>query len=159
MVYMKKIIGIVFALFMTFSAFAQSNKMITEMLNAEEFTYGQAVYLSAVFQGLIHDDDSPERALEALTTKGQITEVQNLKEPVSLQDLAFIYSKMWNVQGGLMFRITGGSPRYAFKQMKADGIIANRADPSKKLSGTEALSMFTSCSAKYKTEKMFTDNF
>lgn len=155
---MKKIIGIVLALFTTFSAFAQSNKMVTEIINTEEFTYGQAYYLSAVFQGLIHDDDSPERAAEALVSAGQITEPGIASQPIELQEVAFIFSRMWNIKGGIMFNITKGSPRYSFKQMKADGVIKSNADPSKIITGSEALSMFTSCSSKY-SGSMFTDNF
>ena len=48
-----------------------------------------------------------------------------------------------------MFRLTKGSPRYAFKQFQADGILSRKQDPSDFVSGAKALSIYTSCVNKY----------
>jgi len=48
-----------------------------------------------------------------------------------------------------MYRLTKGSPRYAFKQFQADGILSSRQSPSDFVSGAKALSIYTSCVNKY----------
>ena len=48
-----------------------------------------------------------------------------------------------------MYRITKGSPRYAFRQFQADGIMGADMDPSAFVSGEKALSIYTSCISKY----------
>ena len=64
---------------------------------------------------------------------------------------------MFNIKGGLMFRLTKGSPRYAFKQMKSDGVISQNYDPSLILSGREALNIYTSCNMLYNEDEFAGD--
>ena len=68
---------------------------------------------------------------------------------------AYIFSFMWNIKGGLMYKITNGSPRYVFKQFQADRILPNDAEPKQLVSGIEIMRMFTSCEKKY-GEPIFT---
>jgi hypothetical protein len=48
-----------------------------------------------------------------------------------------------------MFRLTKGSPRYAFKQFQSDGILSRKQDPADFVSGAKVLSIYTSCVKKY----------
>ena len=67
-----------------------------------------------------------------------------------MQNLAYIYLQMWpDIKGGLFYKLTKGSPRYAFKQLKTDGIISDDADPNSFVSGREALSILTACMVAY----------
>ena len=63
---MKRIFSLLLVLFIGGFAFAQSADVVTEILGAEEATYGQVCYLSAIHQGLISDDASYEDAVNAL---------------------------------------------------------------------------------------------
>ena len=147
---MKRIFSALFILFIGSFAFAQSADVITEILGAEQATYGQVCYLSAIHQGLISDDASYEDAVNVLLEKGQIPEDVGSYDSVYMANLAFIYAQIWpNMKGGLMFRLTKGSPRYAFKQFQADGILSSRQSPSDFVSGAKALSIYTSCVNKY----------
>ena len=74
---------------------------------------------------------------------------EDANEAIPLVDIAYIYSKLWIIKGGLMYRITKGSPRYAFRQFQADGILTAKNEPSDIVSGAKALSIFTSCINKY----------
>ena len=48
-----------------------------------------------------------------------------------------------------MYRITKGSPRYAFRQFQSDGIIDSTLEPNNLISGEKLLQIYTSCSSKY----------
>lgn len=146
---MKKIVMIFFALFLFGAVYAQSADVITEMLETEEVTFGQVCYLSAVHQGLVSDDASYDEAINVLYDAGQIPQAADSHQCVVMANLAFIYAQMWNVKGGLFYKIFNGSPRYAFKQLKADGVISEASDPKTVVSGLEALNLYTSCAIEY----------
>ena len=147
---MKRIFSALFILFIGSFAFAQSADVITEILGAEQATYGQVCYLSAIHQGLIADDASYEDAVNVLLEKGQIPEDVGAYDSVYMANLAFIYVQIWpDVKGGLFFRLTKGSPRYAFKKFKSDGVISEKADPNAYVSGREALNILTACMMVY----------
>ena len=154
---MKKFTIIISFLFLTVSLSAQSANIVTDILNSEKMTIGQACYLSAVYQNLIDDTATEEQAISALYNDGQLPDVFYENDAIPLVNLSFIFTKMMNVRGGMMYRITKGSPRYAFKQLKADGILKINDDPSRIMTGTEALSLFTSCYMKYSEEPVFNE--
>ena len=126
---MRKILILLSVLFICSAAFAQSADVITEILESPRFTYGQACYLSASSQNLISDDASYDDAILALESKNQINDAVFADQEIKLVDLAYIYTKMFNLKGGLMYRITKGSPRYSLKLLKSDGIIPANTDP------------------------------
>jgi len=68
---------------------------------------------------------------------------------VTLQELSWLMAKLWDIKGGLMYRATKRSARYAFRQFKVDGILPATADPWKKASGSDVLNMYTACLRKY----------
>lgn len=149
----KKIVIVLSIFFVAMTVHAQAADVISEILEADEVTFGQVCYLSAVQQGLIGDDASYEDAINSLYSKRQIPEVYYEDSVVPMANLAFIYARMWNVKGGLFFRIFHGAPRYAFKQLKADGVIASYINPTSIASGVDALNMYTECAFKYGGEQ------
>ena len=137
-------------LFVDALAFAQSADVVTDILKSDEATYGQVCYLSAIHQGIISEDASYEDAVNALLNRGQIPENVGAYDSVFMANLAFIYVQIWpNIKGGLMFSLTNGSPRYAFKKLKSDGVIPENTDPKAVVSGTEALNILTACMMEY----------
>lgn len=142
---MKKLILAVLFLFFAGAAFAQSAEVVTDILNTSEATFGQVCYLSAVHQGFVSDAATYDESVSVLYEKGQLPAEINSSSPIAAVDLAFIYSKLWNIQGGLMYKLTKGSPRYAYRQLKADGVFPENNYPSDLLSGSEVLNIFTSC--------------
>lgn len=151
---MKKILPFLVLLFCAVTMHAQSSDVITEIINADEVTFGQVCYLSAVQQGFIEEDASFEDAINSLYEKGQIPVIQYEDTVVPMVNLAYIYAQMWNIKGGLFYRIFRGAPRYAFKQMKADGIFPSNCDPDVIATGRDALNIYTSCAVLYGQEKL-----
>lgn len=151
---MRKLIFTLVVLFIGGFAFAQSADVVTEILSTDEVTYGQVCYLSAVHQGLIDDSADFSEAVSVLYSKGQIPEDVGEYDSVYMANLAYIYAQIWpNIKGGLMFRLTKGSPRYAFKQLKSDGIFSDKADPGAYVSGAEALNILTACMMEYGSDE------
>jgi len=146
---MKKIVTILAGLLLSLSVYAQSADVITELLETNTATFGQISYLAAVQKNLINENDSYDAAVKALFDNGLIISQENPEAPIPLVDIAYIYSKLWNIEGGLMYRLTKGAPRYVFKQFQADGIIKANQEPGDYISGAKALSLYTSCVNKY----------
>lgn len=151
---MKVRIALLFFVFGTFFCFAQSNEKISEILESTQVTYGQICYISASAQGFIEDDASYQDAIQVLYDKNQIKSMVHENELIPLVNVAFVYSQIWSVKGGLMCKLTNGAPRYVFKQLKSDEIIGKTKDPSTIISGKEALSLYTTCASFYGNESI-----
>ena len=146
--FVKKIFILLVFLFCFSGVYAQSADVITQIINASEVTYGQVCYLSAVHQKLIKDNSS------ALYNAGQISEEYDANEPAKLNDIACIYMKMWpDEKAGIMFRVTGGSKRYAYKYLKDMGIILASSDATQYVTGREALNILTACMVEFAPEE------
>lgn len=146
---MKKLILSIALSIFCFCAYSQSAEVVTDILNSDKVTFGQVCYLSAVHQGLVSDDCTYAQAIRTLYENGQVPVTGYEDTALPMVNLTYIFAQMWNIKGGLFYRIFHGAPRYAFKQMKADGVLPLNADPSNLISGQEALNIYTSCSIKY----------
>lgn len=146
---MKKPLTVLIAMFFCFATYAQSADVITDILESDTATFGQICYLAAVQQNIVKETSSYEDAVQAMYENSLIPSVEDADAPIPAVDIAYIYSKLWPISGGLMYRLTKGSPRYAFKQFQADGIISTEMEPSKFVTGAKALSIYTSCINKY----------
>ena len=113
---MKKTFLLIIILLAGGVVFSQSADVITDLLESDEATFGQVSYLAAVQMNLIDENESYENAVKALVANNIIPDDEESDTPIPLVDIAYIYSKLWDVKGGLMYRITKGSPRYAFRQ-------------------------------------------
>ena len=146
---MKKKLSVLFVLLLGITLYAQSADVITEMLDSKQATFGQVCYIAAVQKNLVKETASYEDAVQVLFENGIIPNSEDAQAPVPLVDIAYIYSQLWPVEGGLMFRLTKGSPRYAFRQFQSDGILSRPYEPSDFVSGAKALSIYTACVKKY----------
>ena len=146
---MKRCIFLGLALLFSSFAFAQSADVITEILDSKEGTFGQVCYISAVQQGFIKDSASYDEAIASLQKKGQLPDSVVSTDSIPAVDAVYIFTKIWDIKGGLMYRITKGSPRYAFRQFQSDGIIDSTLEPNNLISGEKLLQIYTSCSSKY----------
>ncbi len=142
---MKKLLSVLFVLLAGITLYAQSADVITEMLDSKEATFGQVCYIAAVQNNLVEESASYEAAVQALSDNGIIPFYEDPQEPIPLIDIVYIYSRLWPIKGGLMYRITKGSPRYAFRQFQSDGILSSKQEPADFVSGAKALSLYTAC--------------
>ncbi len=145
MYFMKKIMVILFSSLLAASIYAQSADVITDILETKEVTAGQICYLTAVQLNYADDSSSYENAVSVMQEKGLLKADKAADSSISAVEIAYLFSKLWSVKGGLMYRITKGSPRYVFKQFQRDGVIKATVDPSALISGSEALSIYTAC--------------
>lgn len=141
---MKKLILALFAgLFLSGISFAQDAGKITEILNSEKVTYGQAAYLVAVYTGTVSDNASEETAVKKLTEAGLLAKA-NAKDSIPLSEYSLLCAKATNLKGGLFYSLFENS-RYAVKELKAKGILPMDADPDYSVDGHEALSLLSNC--------------
>ena len=148
---MKKNLLLLIVFFIAPSIFSQKAEFITDFLQAEEADFGQVCYLSAVCQNLVKDSASETDAFNSIFEQGLIPTGKKPEDKINYMQAAYIFSKLWDIKGGLLFRMTRGNPRYAYKQFKNDRVIPLTADPSMIPSGTDILNMFTLCEKKYTT--------
>ena len=127
---------------------AQVAGKITQIINTEQATYGQASYLAAVAAGMASDADSYERCFDVLKNENMIQGNPSLKDAITAKNFADMISKSWNVNNSIFYRITG-HPRYAFKQLKAAGVIPSTYYPNRILSGQEMMNIMTLCLEKF----------
>lgn len=145
---LKRIFCLVFFLF-SLNIYSQSAEFITELLDAKNVTYEQVSYLVAVHENLVSEKASYVDSMNALYQEKLLLEKVKPTEYINYKDLSYYFAKLWNVKGGLMFRISKGSPRYAFNQFKNDGIIPLKIDPCFYPSGIDVLNMYTVGDLKY----------
>ena len=146
---LKKFFCLVFIFFSSFFIYSQSSEFVTKLLETEKATYGQVSYLIAVYQGFVPESASNIDAMNALYQEKQLLDRFEPNEPITYKDLSFFLVRIWDVKGGLMFRITNGAPRYAFNQLKNDGVIPLKIDPNFYPSGIDVLNMYTVGDLKY----------
>lgn len=145
---LKRIFCLVFFVF-SLNIYSQSAEFITELLGAEKVTYGQVSYLVAVHENLVSEKASYIDSMNALYQEKLLLDEILPSQFVNYKDLSYFFAKLWDVKGGLMFRISKGSPRYAFNQFKNDGIIPVNIDPHFYPSGRDVLNLFTLGDLKY----------
>lgn len=144
----KKLIILFLSVFSTL-AFSQSADYISKVLESKEATYGQIGYLVSVCQGFVLDSATEDEALDSLFKNGQISGIVQSDKVLRYDEAAALFSKVWKIRSNLMYLISNGSSRYAFKQLKSDGVIPKNVDPKDSLSGEELLNIFTAGNLKY----------
>lgn len=143
---MKKVVLYVILSFglLCFPLIAQSADMVTDMIKTNEVTWAQAAYFAATWLNPEQNFTNGQEALDFLSSQNIIS----TKDPdslITLQQLSGLCVRTWKIKGGLMYTLTKAD-RYAFRELKAKGIIDSSDDPSKKVTGRLALDVINSCS-------------
>ncbi len=134
----KSIIALSVVLLFSTSAFAQSSEKLTEIISTEHVTCGQAAYLAASYSNLISEDDTDEKAFEIFKEKGYFDSGVLASDEATLAEVSSLMVKVTDTKGGLLYRLTGAR-RYAFKELKAKGILPQNSDPDMRISGRDAI--------------------
>ncbi len=146
---MKKIILVLISLYVSCTLFAQSADFITELISSEKVTFGQFCYFSAIYQNLVSEDASETDAVNAFFELGYLPAGVDENTFITYEQASRIFVGFWNIKGGLFYRLSGKSGRYAFKQFKADGIIPAKIDPGMIPGGTDILNIYTMGDIRY----------
>lgn len=140
---MKKLLLFTTLFFIASSVFSQSADFITRLLEKDKVTFGEVCYLCAVCQNLVPDDATEVDATNAIFEEGLLPKNVQPSDFANYKNTSALFAKLWNLNGGLFFRMTDGNGRYAFKQFKNDGVINQNSDPSMIPSGVDILNMYT----------------
>lgn len=144
---MKKLIScFVIVLLACCAVFAQSSEQMSKILESEKASYYTASYLPALYANLISEEASESAAFEALQSNGYFTSEVNPDSYINLAELSYVYMKAFGMKGGLFFTLFD-SPRYAFKEFKAQGILPSTSDPDMTVSGHDVIDLFNGCLA------------
>ena len=117
---------------------AQSNEFLDQVLAETELSYGSAAYLLLASAGRIAEEATPEEAVEYLSSAGIGLGGKSADEPVSLGEYSFLVMQVYELSGGLMYRIAAG-PRYASRELSHRGIIQGRAYPGMSISAERGM--------------------
>lgn len=127
-------------------SWAQSAERITDILNSETITYGQASYLAASFLDLVSESASEQEAMDALVDNGMIKAKHLGSEdaPIPLDRFCNICCSTWYIVDSISYSLLK-TPYYAWKEMKAFKYIPTTYTKEKTISGYEALNIVTRC--------------
>lgn len=140
----KLLLGVAIALLSCLSIYSQSSELITNIIKAERATCEQISYLPALYANKISEEDTEAKAFEILQNDGLFSSDFSASTEVTLDQACYVYAKALGVKGGLFYTLFP-SPRYAFKEFKAQGLLPAQADPDMHLSGRDSLDLFNSC--------------
>ena len=124
----------------------QSADRITEILNSETVTYGQASYLAASYLGLVSEQATDSEAMEALIDNKLVKAkyMGSEETPIPLANFCNICCGTWYIVDSISYSIFK-NPYYAWKEMKAFKYIPSGYTSQKTLSGYEVLNIVTRC--------------
>ena len=117
---------------------AQSNLVLDELLEEDQASFGNAVYITLTASGLAPDEISPEEAVEVLEQQNWGVTLKRVDEPITLGEISFLFMRAFEMKGGIMYRLFPG-PRYASRELAYWGFIVDDSSASRIPSGEEAL--------------------
>ena len=132
------IVVCLFSLPLTAQLFAQSNRLIDEILAEEKAAFGKSVFLVLAAAGLVPETASVGETLSFLESTGWRVRMKEADTPIRLGELSFIVMKSFKIPGGLFYSIFPG-PRYAARELKYLRFYTGRFDASRVLSGDEVI--------------------
>jgi len=156
----KTLLCTAIAFICTAFAFSQSSEVMSEIIDSEKATCAQISYLPALYANKITEDDSSKsigvmpaskesssptkESFEALKAEDFFASDDEADSAATVAKISYVYMKALGIKGGLFYTLFP-SPRYAFKELKARGILPVETDPSMTISGRESLDLFSSC--------------
>lgn len=147
---MKKVIAVSAALLLAAASLcAQSAERISSIITSREITYGQAAYLTASYryesEGKAEAEPlSEEAAFTEMVTGGYISQKHQAGDTIPLNELSLLYMRVTNLSGGLFYSLFH-TPRYAYRELKAQGLIPEKSDPSQKVAGRDSIALLSGC--------------
>ncbi|MBP5403282.1 MAG: hypothetical protein J6Y36_09010 [Treponema sp.] len=125
-----------------FMTSAQSFDRISQILDSEAITMGQAAYLAGTYAKLVDERADEKAAFETLKGKGCFSDTDSFDTVITLKKLCSVFAVIVDFKGGFMYTVTKKSPRYSYKEFQARGFIPGSADPGMKVSGINAVALF-----------------
>lgn len=138
----RKKVGWVVAVIIAFAVVSvTAQDRMLDIMDTELLTVGDAAYLTALCMERITDADSNEAAVAALQDVKGVTD-WDISAVITLKQFAHLALTATGASKNLWYRV-GHAPYYAFRDLKAQGIVAPKTLPSAAVSGKEALRIFS----------------
>jgi len=142
---MKKLILVAaIALTAAFSASAQSSEKISDILNSSEVNLAQISYIAGTCGFNLPENSNYTTAFNEMKRRRYFGQNSKESDKATLAQASYLFMKATKMEGGLMFKITD-SKRYAFKELKARGLIPQTAEASLPLTGHDAINLLNTC--------------
>lgn len=136
----KKLIFILFCALFGFCCFSQNSEKISEVLDDEQISKGQAAYFVCVFKAFSDESISETEAFSVLKEKNLFSRKEVSDEQITLGKACFLIGRAAKMKGGIFYSIFH-SERYAFREFKVLGILPQYSDPDQNVSGSEFLAL------------------
>ncbi len=126
---------------------AQSAQKISQIVESQKLSYGQAAYIALSYSDAETMDESADEteAFEAAVQKKWIKNGAVVQAAIRLDELSALYVSAVGIKGGILCGLLKNSPRYSFRELKALGLLDKYADPAMKIDGQNALNLFNAC--------------
>lgn len=135
----KLFFGLFFAVF-GFACFSQNSEKVSELLESENISKGQAAYFVCVYQNITDENILESDAFSVLSERNLFDSKEIADEKISLSKACFLIARAANMKGGIFYSIFK-TKRYAFREFKALEIVPKNADPQQDVSGAEFLAL------------------
>ena len=133
------VISVLIALTAVSTIASQTPERIDELLDADSLDRGEAAYIAAASAGVVEADASNDAALDALVERGFSSD--RAEEPqvaARLDEFSHMSMLAHDISGGFMYSLFPG-PRYAYRELRHEGVFSRGGDPATQVSGAYAL--------------------
>jgi hypothetical protein len=120
------------------ACYAQSNGQVDALLMQSAARTDSVAYMVFVANGSLQEDATPAQALDLLVSKGWLGKINDGATPIHLDSYCFLVMKSLDLKGGLMYSLFP-SPRYAYRELAAKGLVNTSGGPMRSMPGDEAL--------------------
>lgn len=138
---MKRTLCITVALLLiAAAAFGQAAEKIDKILETENATFGQAVYLIQTALNDGADGLDFETAFDRFKSENEnlIRDSVSAEDVIPIKTYAFLLMKAFDVKGGMMYRIYP-CPRYAYRDLRYLAVIQGKNNPDALMTGSVML--------------------
>jgi hypothetical protein len=128
----------VFAILCSVTLHAQANDTIDRLLDEKQALFGDAAAVILSAAGLVAEDIAPGEAAAAVATAKLLAKNPLPDQPVTLGQVCLLIMRTQGVSGGLFYTLFP-SPRYAARELAAQGLIKGNTHPARVISGEEVM--------------------
>lgn len=132
------VFGLLVAGFAPAILFAQSAAVMDTILDQDALTFGAASYLMMAARGDIDENTGFDRAAEMMADTQPSFSGMGPEDTLNLGEYSYLLMKVYEVSGGLMYRILPG-PRYAVRELAYIDVVQGGSYPKSVLTGERAV--------------------
>ena len=102
----KKLFFLLVFLMFSIYGFSQQADKITDIIEADLFTCGQAAYICSTFLDENTEAFTYEQSMDWVLDNGLLITDKDFSMPISVAELSGLCMKTWKIPGGLFYRLS-----------------------------------------------------